>query len=130
MSLIAKWAMKTSRVAHADGRAAGAAVSARRKIVISYPNRRSPARTMPVRYHHSLRKSGCGPSSAGKTNGRGASAREKPVVSGVEVTSGESESRRETERGEEADGDDDGDGDGDGASQARRKAAIRAEMAR
>ena len=75
--------MYTSRVAHADARAGRRGASAWRKIVISYPKRRaappaSGACSTPVKYHHSLRNPGCGPSSSGKTNGRGASARSKP----------------------------------------------------
>ena len=46
--------------------------SAKRKIVSSKPKRRpSSSSRLPVTYHHSLRKSGCGPWSAGKLNARG-----------------------------------------------------------
>src|SRR6185295_11879029 len=107
--------MNTSRVAQRDRRAGGSAESARRKMVISYPKRRVPARRMPVKYHHSLRKPRWGPSSAGNVNGRGARA----AVSAASDPDA-SDKSRETARGEGEDEDEDEDGaEHAGARQAR-----------
>src|SRR6266700_1562252 len=79
---------------------------------------------MPVKYHHSLRNSGWGPSSSGKTKGRGASARWKPASA-----PGVSARRRETARGDGdggggGDENEDEDGDGQPVVSAARRAAT------
>src|SRR5258708_4331657 len=121
MSLSARCPMKTSRVAQAEARAGGRGARAWRKIVISYPKRRprgpaSDACSTPVKYHHSLRNAGWGPSSAGNTNGRGASASAKPSFTAAAApiraaaAPGAPESSAETESdGPDPPGDDDDD---------------------
>ena len=72
------WKSRMSRVAREDGRSGRMFVSARRKKVAWKPKRRPlSVRREPVRYHHSVAKSGWLAWSRGKSNSRSPSALRK-----------------------------------------------------